>query len=402
MSSFQTTPAKSSRVTKPAQRKKHSLFRRSISSPSSKPAQDTPRRKTSAAADDDAFDEPLDDTGMVASLAIDLELRDVPQLMKNIQSRMFSPMPERASGMNGQRTAEVLNFRIRLPPVASVAHVHALSRSPTVTEREIAELVRKAVIRRVLIPGLGSGGGAVGEGLVLVSDWERTVRNHPHLDGELKEKYIALLHDHPTSLAISAALLTKREVADLLNTGFLTSANTAVQAGLFSRPNPAVLDASMSVIDSSSKAASGSLDAVGGSGTYAAGGGSGGGVMTQLTKVKAKDGSYSFSVPSMGPYLKLLTDARAHLLHILNKTSKYREAPMSHLKERWDGGVVGEDTATQARKARGDFVGIWPGRTKKWKTFYGLNFEWVLEECAGSGLVELFQTRSVGVGVRAT
>ncbi|KAK7542562.1 serine-threonine protein kinase 19-domain-containing protein [Phyllosticta citribraziliensis] len=401
MSSFQTTPAKSSRVAKPAQRKKHSLFRRNNASPLSKPTKDTPRRKTSAAADDDALDEPLDDTGMAASLAIDLELRDVPQFVKNIQSRMFSAVPERASGMNGQRTAEVLNFRIRLPPVASVAHVHALSRSPTVTEREIAELVRKAVIRRVLVPGLGSGGAAVGEGLVLMSDWERIVRNHPDLDDELKEKYIALLHEHPTSLAISAALLSKQEAAALLNAGLLTSANTAVQAGLFSRPDPAVLNASMSVIESSSKAASGSVEAVGGSGTYAAGGGSGGGVMTQL-KVKAKDSSYSFSVPSMGPYLKLLTAARAHLLHILNKTSKYREAPMSHLKERWDGGVAGEDIATQARKARGDFAGILPGRTKKWRTFYGLNFEWVLEECAGSGLVELFQTRSVGVGVRAT
>ncbi|KAK8255076.1 serine-threonine protein kinase 19-domain-containing protein [Phyllosticta capitalensis] len=402
MSSFQTGPAKSSRVTKPAQRKKNSLFRRSTSSPK-KPTQDSPRRKSSAVADDDAFDDSLDDTGIVASLAIDLELRDVPQFMKNIQSRMFSPMPERASGMNGQRTAEVLNFRIRIPPVASVAHVHALSRSPTVTEREIAELVRRRVIRRVLIPGLGSGGAAVGDALILMSDWEQLVRGHPALDDELKEKYIALLHEHPTSLAISAALLSKQEAAALLDAGLLTSANSAVQAGLFSRPDSIALDASTSVIDSSSKAASGSLDAVGGAGTFAAGGGSGGGVMTQVNKTKANRGSsYSFSIPNMGPFLKLLTAARAHLLAILNKTSKYREAPMSHLKERWDGGIAGEDAATQARKARGDFVGIVPGRTKKWRTFYGLNFEWVLEECSGSGLVELFQTRSVGVGVRAT
>lgn len=104
----------------------------------------------------------------------------------------------------------------------------------------------------------------------------------------------------------------------------------------------------------------------------------------------------------MGPYLRLLTTARAHLLSLLSKTSKYKEAPTTLLKERWDGGIAGEDLATKARKARGDFTGVLPGRTKKWKAFYGLSFEWVLEECAGSGLVELFQTHSVGVGVRAT
>ncbi|EOD51104.1 putative serine-threonine protein kinase 19 protein [Neofusicoccum parvum UCRNP2] len=280
-SSFQTTPAKSSRVTKPARRKRDNpLLRRSSSSPFAT----SPRRKSSsesatksgAANEDSIYDEPLDDTGVVASLATDLELRDVPQFMQNIQTRMFTPVPERASGMNGQRTAEVLNYRINLPPVVSVAHVHALSRSPTVTEREIAELTRAGVIRKVVVPGRGVGGAAVGEG-----------------------------------------------------------------------------------------------------------------------------GVYSFALPNMGPYLRLLTTARAHLLSLLSKTSKYKEAPMTLLKERWDGGIAGDDLATKARKARGDFTGVLPGRTKKWKTFYGLSFEWVLEECAGSGLVELFQTHSVGVGIRA-
>ncbi|EKG14569.1 Serine-threonine protein kinase 19 [Macrophomina phaseolina MS6] len=278
-SHFQTTPAKSSRVTKPARRKSDNpLLRRHSSSPFAT----SPRRKSSSdkvtksslSNDDSIFDEPLDDTGIVASLATDLELRDVPQFMQNIQNRMFTPVPERASGMNGQRAAEVLNYRLNLPPVVSVAHVHALSKSPTVTEREIAELTRAGVIRKIVIPGRGLGGAAVGEGLVLVSEWEKRVRSHPGLEEEMKG--------------------------------------------------------------------------------------------------------------------------------LLSKTSKYKEAPMSLLKERWDGGIAGDDLATKARKPRGDFTGVLPGRTKKWKTFYGLSFEWVLEECAGSGLVELFQTHSVGVGVRAT
>lgn len=74
---------------------------------------------------------------------------------------------------------------------------------------------------------------------------------------------------------------------------------------------------------------------------------------------------------------------------------------MSILNERWDGGIAADGEQSQARKARGEFIGVLPGRTKKWKQFYGLRFEWVLEECVGAGLVELFETGSVGKGVRA-
>jgi hypothetical protein len=44
---------------------------------------------------------------------------------------------------------------------------------------------------------------------------------------------------------------------------------------------------------------------------------------------------------------------------------------------------------------------VLPGRTRKWKDFHGLKFEWVLAECLGAGLVEVFETGSVGLGVRA-
>jgi hypothetical protein len=73
---------------------------------------------------------------------------------------------------------------------------------------------------------------------------------------------------------------------------------------------------------------------------------------------------------------------------------------MDVLRERWDGGVPASDEQTKAKKARGEFTGVLPGRTKKWKQFWGLRFEWILEECVGAGLVECFETRSVGVGVR--
>jgi len=75
---------------------------------------------------------------------------------------------------------------------------------------------------------------------------------------------------------------------------------------------------------------------------------------------------------------------------------------MDLLRERWDGGITKGSEQEERKKARGEFSGLLPGRTKKWRGFWGLRFEWILEECVGSGLVEIFETGSVGIGVRAT
>jgi len=148
-------------------------------------------------------------------------------------------------------------------------------------------------------------------------------------------------------------------------------------------------------IHSISKAASGSLAAVGGEGAVHAAGGSGGGFQSL-----PGTGDFTLALPSTGPFLKMLTSARAHLVSLLTK-SKFKEAPLDFLRERWDGGIAADDAATTSKKSRGEFIGVLPGRTKKWKQFYGLSFEWVLEECVGAGMVEVFETRSVGRGVRA-
>ena len=109
---------------------------------------------------------------------------------------------------------------------------------------------------------------------------------------------------------------------------------------------------------------------------------------------------YTFSLPNMGTHIKLLVEARNHLMNMLKKT-KYKEMPLDVLRERWDGGVVGNTEQSERKKLRGEFAGVLPGRTKKWKQFYGVRFEWILEECLGAGLVELFETGSVGRAVRA-
>jgi hypothetical protein len=113
----------------------------------------------------------------------------------------------------------------------------------------------------------------------------------------------------------------------------------------------------------------------------------------------AASGGFYVAVPGCGVFLKLVSAALEHLADLLRKT-QYREMPESDLREKWDGGVVGDNEAALAKKIRGEFTGVMPGRTKKWKEFQGLAFNWVLQEAVGAGLVEVFETRSVGRGVR--
>ena len=84
----------------------------------------------------------------------------------------------------------------------------------------------------------------------------------------------------------------------------------------------------------------------------------------------------------------------------LLKRSPQREAPLYLLRDRWDGAIETDKSFHVAKRVRGEYAGILPGRTKKWKELYGMSFRWVLEEAIGSGLVEVFDTGSVGPGVR--
>ena len=188
--SFQATPARSSRITKS---KKSSVaaalgLRRSVSSPSAA----SPRRKSSQVEKPATFDEDeqLDDTGVIASLAADLNFRDVPQYMEYIRNRMFSAIPERNSGMNSTRIAETLNYRKALPPIVTLAHIEALCTSSTKTEREIAELAKAGILRRVTIPNRGMGVASVGDGITSMQEWERLVRSHTGLSPDLRSKLI--------------------------------------------------------------------------------------------------------------------------------------------------------------------------------------------------------------------
>ncbi|KAH6866966.1 serine-threonine protein kinase 19-domain-containing protein [Alternaria rosae] len=391
--SFQATAAHSSRITKP--RRKSAVaalgLKRTTSSPS---AASSKRRSlpndTTTPFDDD---EELDDTGVIASLADDLNFRDVPQYMEYIRNRTFSDMPEKA-GMNSTRIAEVLNFRRRLPPFVTVAHIDALSTSSTRIEREIAELARAGVLRRVTIPNRGIGAAAVGDGIASVREWQALVQSHAELPEDLKAKYITAMNANPVSTSIPGTTFTSPELSALVTFGFLTSASSyPSNTSLFASPGASSL---LAVSASGSRHAAGSLNAVGGTqATQHIHGGTS--LSGSRPSVAAR---YNLSLPNMGAHIKLLVDARNHLLTLLRKT-KHREMPFDVLRERWDGNVAAHDIKAERKKLRGEFAGVLPGRTKKWKTFYGMRFEWVLEECLGAGLVELFETGSVGRAVRA-
>lgn len=304
---------------------------------------------------------------------------------------MFSGIPQHGPGMNSTRIAEVLNFRKVLPPIVTIAHVQALLNAPTAVEREIAELISGGAIRKVVVPGRGG----MGEALILVKGLEELVRRCNGMEEQVKECFLGLLREIPTAIKIPSGRLSQDAAKQLMRAGFITSATpTWTSADVFSTPG----DGSRGTLTSLAciaKAAAGALSHVGSEGAVHAAGGSGGGF-----KASSGLGDFNVCLPNIGSYLKLLMNARAHLIMLLSK-SKFRETPEELLRERWNGGIAGDDAANEAKRSRGEFSGVLPGRTRKWKQFYGITFEWILEECVGAGMVEVFDTRSVGRGVRA-
>lgn len=400
--SFSATGAHRPLQSKP---KSNPFLRRTASSPFSshprrKPNQNGPslkRARTEIGGDDS--DDRLNNTGIVTSVPPANVKQDVLSLIRYIQANMFSQIPERGAGMNSTRIADVLNYRKHLPPIVSIAHLHALSESTTATEREIARLVQAGKLRRVTVVGRGRGGSSIGEGLVMTEDWERLV-NDSDLDEAVKREYINVLHEHLSSAVVSATLFESSDISQLVSAGFMTSTSAlSSSTELLSRPGAFSLGSLSLIASAGTPAATGSLAAIGGKGAVHDRGGGGSGLAT--SSQRKTTGDLTFSLPSTGSYLKLLTEARSHVLQLLVKSSpKYKESSRDMLRERWNGGIPPDDPASRAKRARGEWVGVLPGKTKKWKDFYGMGFGWILEECLGSGAVECFNTGSVGLGVR--
>ncbi|KAI1461653.1 serine-threonine protein kinase 19-domain-containing protein [Annulohypoxylon moriforme] len=351
--------------------------------------------------DDDLFDDKLDDYGLVKALATDLNLRDTSQAILHIRSHMFSPMPDRAAGMNSTRIAEVLNYRKSFPPIVTISHIQALLSSPSAVEREIAELARAGFVRKVVVPRRGD----IGETVVLSADYEQMVKNSTSLDDNTKNTFTTFLTENPETRVLKPGALHAPEIDQLLKAGFLTSHNNgAVHHGrsshttnLYSRPGDKM---TLTSLDNISRQPTGSLGAVGGEGILHKVGGSGGGTLGMSWLDTGGATELKLAVPGNGTFLKLLSLALDHLVSLLSK-SRFREAPETVLRDRWDGGIAKDEARYAAKRSRGEFTGVLPGQTRKWRQFYGLSFDWVLQEAVGSGLIEVFETRSVGRGVRA-
>ncbi|PHH87205.1 hypothetical protein CDD83_9186 [Cordyceps sp. RAO-2017] len=98
----------------------------------------------------------------------------------------------------------------------------------------------------------------------------------------------------------------------------------------------------------------------------------------------APDGSgLRISLPGHGRFLKLAQEAVDWVRDALGKT-RWGEAPESWLRERFEAGP-----------GPGGLYG------PRWRDFWGLEWEWVVGQAVGVGAVELFETGSVGRGVRA-
>lgn len=238
--------------------------------------------------------------------------------------------------------------------------------------------------------------------LVLAEDWERLVRESSVLDASIKskdgfswsqddvrflisphsaEKFLQVLREIGNKSAIFASTLTQLESMALVRAGFLVSSSSLAKGSLSV--------ASLPDLPSSSAAASASRrDGTGQSRDY------------QDGKLQSPfhTASLFLSLPNTGPYLRLLGAGRKHLLSLLQK-SRSSEAPVYLLRDRWDGAIETEKSA--AKRMRGEFAGTLPGKTRKWKELYGMSFRWALEEAQGAGLIELFDTGSVGPAVRA-
>ncbi|PSK55380.1 hypothetical protein B9Z65_2769 [Elsinoe australis] len=406
--SFSATGARRSLQSKP---KQNPFLKRSSSSFSNhartKPGTSEPVAKKVKVQHDNDDDEPLRHGGIVTTLTRPGQPQDVLFLMKYVQDTMFDDIPERSAGMNSTRIAEVLNFRKNLAPIVSLAHLHAISVSPTATDREVAKLISTGVLRRISVPGRGKGHAPLGDGLILTSALTSLVHSSS-LPAPLKEKYLTLLSAHPASTTLPESMtdLTPPDISALVSAGFLTSTSALSTSSPFapSRASAFSLNLSTPVSSALTTAPTGSHDAVGGLNAVHLRGGGAGGLRTtppSLPRSTSNTGGLTFSIPGTGSYLRLVSEARAWLVALLAKSSpRHREAMRELLRERWDGNMLGEDQVTRAKRARGEWVGVLAGRTKKWKAFYGMRFEWILEEALGSGGVECFDTGTGGLGVR--
>lgn len=117
----------------------------------------------------------LDVSGKLISWAPNSPEDGVLEAISHAQSTMFGEIALRA-GMNSTQIARTLNFQKGLPPILSIAHIHALVNASTRTERQIAKLLTSGHIRKLSISGRGNDISGLAEFLLLSTDLEEQIR----------------------------------------------------------------------------------------------------------------------------------------------------------------------------------------------------------------------------------
>ena len=193
----------------------------------------------------------------------------------------------------------------------------------------------------------------------------------------LSDKFLRVLGEIGNSSAIPPGTFSPDEYMALVRAGFLVSSSSMAKGSLNVASLPHFVSSS-----ASSSASRDSREHT-----------------NEVPPSKFHTATLFLSLPNIGPYLRLLSAGRSHLISLLTKSTP-SEIPLYLLRDRWDGAVENNKSFNMAKRARGEHAGILPGKTKKWKDLYGMSFRWALEEALGAGLIEIFDTGSVGPGVR--
>lgn len=332
----------------------------------------SPRKaKPKRRIDDELFQEKLNDLGAIKLMQEDLTLRDVVQAMRYIRKNMFTKVPE--TGFKSTRSVEILHYRLTMPTIVTVGHLNAVLSSPSLVEREMAELIRKGVLRKVRVDRRGNAG----EALIELSDlFEMMTKTR--LAEDAKAGFMAFLKANPTTQTMSRSALPPAHFDELVRTGFLTSISTRATPAttLHVRPEDRT---TLTSIKHVSQFASGTISAVGGQNIIHMAGGGGGGRGLTPSQGSDEEADFRIAIPGHGKYLKLAEAAVDWIREMLGKT-KWGEAPEEWLRERFEGG------------------GLYGTR---WKEFWGVEWSWAIGQAIGLGVVEIFDTGSVGKGVRA-
>lgn len=389
------TGGRSSRVTKPTSLQRSS----SLPSNSAKLTRTLNRAYTSAVDfehQDGNADVDLSGPGKVIAVLENDVATNVLSAMDHARKSMFDALPQRA-GMNSVGIAGVLNFQRNLPPVVSLAHIHALRSASSKTERDISDLLSSNKIRRIKLVGRGNEVSGLGEVLISMKEYEGLMRLTA-LPEEVMSSFLAALRSNPRLYGLPASAIPRLHISGLTKAGFLIVPSIQHSRSSLSSNNARSIVAPATV----SRSASGSQAAVGGEAAFETLGGVNGARRAKSEKdYGPQNTEYFLSVPGIAAYLHLLDAGRNHLLDLLRQSSKHRQFPLYLLKERWNGNVDNDSQVSIARQTRGEFSNVLPVKTKKWKSLQGMSFDWIVEECLGAGLIELFETYSVGLGVRA-